>query len=255
MATTYQTLSDFIKKPFGHDINSTRNLELSVDYEKLEKKISVASVLEIDRSNYMVQIKIPSESNVGNYYDVVIHFFTDNPDLVRSRTFENYYIKFFSNSPSFIYRYAALYNINGYLIESLANKYKEEHLNSMPEQTNRSMDMYYDKSIYLACRHLLDNKLSNLNKFTILFKKTKNTEKFLDDVLDVEEVELNNQTKSFEKSVKKEIKKNDSILSSMTKSKTPRVNKPDSAVKYVNAKKPAKKGPTKKRPTRSTVKK
>lgn len=255
MATTYQTLSDFIKNPFGHGLDSNRNLQLSGNYEKLGKKISVANVLEIDRNNYMVQVKIPSESNVGNYYDVVIHFFTDNSDLGRSRTFENYYIKFFSNSPSFIYKYAALYNIHGYLIESLADKYSEEHLNVMPESVNKGLDMYYDKSIYLACRYLLDNKLSNLNKYTIMFKKTKNIEKFLDDILDVEEMTLNNQTKSFEKSVEKEIKKNDSNLGLMNKNKKVRENKPESSIKYIGAKKGTKKGSTKKRPTRSTVKK
>lgn len=254
MATTYQTLGDFIKNPFGQGINSTRNTELSSSYEKLCKKVSVASVLEIDKANYMIQIKIPSESKMGNYYDVVIHFFTDNKDLMIARTFENYYIKFFSNSPSFIYKYAALYNINGYLIESLADKFGKEHLNNMPEQVNKGMDISYDKSIYLACRYLLDNKLSNMNKYVIALKKTRNIQKFLDDVLDVEEVTLNNQVKGFEKSVEKEIKKNDSIMDVMKRKKTTRTNKPDSAVKYVNAKHGEKKGPKKKRPVKSTVK-
>ena len=41
----------------------------------------------------------------------------------------------------------------------------------------------------------------------------------------------------------------------MKRNKTARTNKPDSAIKYVNAKHGTKKGPTKKRPVKSTVKK
>lgn len=260
----YQTLRDFIKLPFGNIPNRPEDMRLQANYTKLMKKISVSDVLEIDKMNYMVHVKIPSETNVGNYYDVVIHFFTDNKELIRERTFENYYIKFFSNSPSFTYKYAALYNINGYLIESLADKFGKDNLNILPNNTNKGMDIMYDKSIYLACRYLLDNKLSNMNKYAIMLKKTKNIEKFLEDVLDTEEISLNNSVSSFKKSVDKEIKKNDENIKK-NKNKNTKTKSDITSITYAKKHK-AKKNtstsginhishPSKKKAVKSTVKK
>lgn len=205
----YQILSEFMEKPFGIVPVSTEKIRLETEYTKLRKEISVANVLEIDNMNYMIHVKIPSETNMGNYYDVVIHFFTDNSKVANERTFERYYIKLFSNSPSFTYRYAALYKQEGYLIDTLADKFSQENLNKMPEKTNVERNLTFDKSIYLAGRYLLDNKLANMNKLVIMIKKTKNIDKILADVLDVEEVTLNNSVASFNRSVNKEIKKND----------------------------------------------
>ena len=108
----YQSIGEFMHSPFG--LNSS--MEKNNKYESLyntfvqSNKIYIAGYTNIEDS-YYVHVKIPSESQKdGKYeYDVVIRFFTDKPELRHVNSLRAYYMQFFSNSPSFIYKYAALY--------------------------------------------------------------------------------------------------------------------------------------------------
>ena len=59
------------------------------------------------------------------WYDVVLQFFIDDELKSRNIALNNYYVKFFSNSPGFVYKYAYLYHQNDMLVEVLADKISE----------------------------------------------------------------------------------------------------------------------------------
>lgn len=203
MTIEYQNMYEFLETPFG-STNSKKN-ELEMVYQKLkrDKKINVVSILELD-SSYFIHVNIPSETHVDTFYDVVIQLFIDvkHKDLI---PIYNYYAKFFSNSPSFVYKYAMLYKTNGYLIESLDVKLDQMFLNVAPSKSNSTLEMTYDKSLYVVCRYLIDNKYTYLTKLGMSIKKTRNVSKFIERIKDFETIQLLSNTSSIEKSIKKEL--------------------------------------------------
>ena len=161
MSKKYQAISDFMRSPFGRTDSMDQNIKYEKMYNEYTKsnKIYVSGYTIIE-SSYYIHIKIPSESQKdGKYeYDVIIRFFTDKPELEKSMSLRAYYMQFFSNSPSFIYKYAALYKKEDYLIRELYDKLDPEYKDVMPEKTNSDMILSYDKSIYFACRFLSDGR-------------------------------------------------------------------------------------------------
>lgn len=203
-----QTLREFIERPF-HQKNEQKYLKYDARYQVYKKsnKIKVVRVLEFEK-NYFIHITVPSESQKGaTVYDVVVQFFTPLSQVERSLSLENYYVQFFSNSPGFIYKYAALYKLEGYLIESLFDKFQPGILDTLPDKANKDYELFYDSSIYYAARYLLDNKLRLLGKFNIKIFSTKDPKKFFEGVQDVESIGIIRDTNKFAMSLKHEINK------------------------------------------------
>ena len=219
MSTKYQTLSEFMRRPFGNS-NST-NMEKAYKYSQRyaeyiqQNKIRVEGYTQVEDS-YYIHIKVPSESKnkdgINYEYDVVIRFFTDNPNVKKQLSLRAYYIQFFSNSPGFIYRYAALYKKYGYLIDILYNKLDPEFKDVLPEKTNANMELSFDNTIYFACRFLSDKNFALLNKKgTTITLKTVNQTKFFNDISDFKSVRLDQA-----------IIQEDRKLKSIRKNKSPR---------------------------------
>lgn len=210
---SHQTLQEFIDKPFGIG-NKEKNIKYRARYETFRKqnKIKVESAIEYEE-NYFVHIKVPSESQKGaSYYDVVIQFFTPNAKVKRQLSLKNYYVQFFSNSPGFVYKYAALYKIEGYLIESLYGKFDPATLESLPTKANKNFELYYDSSIYYASRYILDNPFYVIGKLNIRSFKKKPVESFFGDIQSIEDLNLVRNVVDLETSLKKEIHR-DTVLS------------------------------------------
>ena len=93
--------------------------------------------------------------------------------MIKENTLKNYYVQFFSNSPSFIYKYAVLYKRNGALIENLYDKLNPEYADTLPETTNKTLEVSFDKSIYFTVRFLLDYRFSYLNKIGMIMRLKK----------------------------------------------------------------------------------
>lgn len=209
MLKKYQTIASFMREPF----HQTASMEKNRDYEKLytefsrNHKIYVAGYTEIEDS-YYIHIRVPSESQKGQYeYDVVIRFFTDDPSVQAQTSLAPYYIQFFSNSPGFIYRYAVLYKEKGYLIEALYNKMDPEYKDKLPEKTNPDMKLSYDKSIYFACKFISEHQFRILNKRGLLLQKKKSPEKFFLEISSFKSVKLDQDLLKAERSLKKELEK------------------------------------------------
>lgn len=208
LGVSRQTLDSFIAEPFGKN-RQVKNLDYEIRYQKYKKenKIRIAAVLELEK-NYFVHLKVPSESQKNlAYYDVVIQFFTPDEKIQRQMTVVNYYVQFFSNSPGFVYKYASLYKVEGYLIEALMDKYKPGMLDIMPDHTNKNYDLYFDSSIYYACRFLQEHKMTLLGKFNLKIYQRYNATRFFEGIQDAESAEINRNVAGLENKVIKEIHK------------------------------------------------
>lgn len=200
----FQTLNEFITNPFRNAKDDKRS-QLEQGFTTSKRHITFAGYTQID-DNYLIHIKIPSETKKQQFYDVVILFFTDVMSVKNEVNLKNYYVKFFSNSPGFIYKYAALYNKHGFLIDMFYDKIDSGFINKMPEKANSSMDMFYDKSLYCACRFLQENAITLLNKHQPA-SRTKDTDKFMKDISSFENVKFGNELKDLDKGINRELGK------------------------------------------------
>lgn len=273
MSTKYQSLSEFMRRPFGNS-NST-NMEKAYKYSQRyaeyiqQNKIRVEGYTQVEDS-YYIHIKVPSESKnkdgINYEYDVVIRFFTDNPNVKKQLSLRAYYIQFFSNSPGFIYRYAALYKKYGYLIDILYNKLDPEFKDVLPEKTNANMELSFDNTIYFACRYLSEYKFRLLNKVGIISQHKKSVDKFLADISDFKSAKFDADLINLERQLKKEMDKSKKFSDEKSnKNSTKRtsdnhikragnstgINK--SSIKYIGKKTGSKKGAKNKITSRSTT--
>ena len=206
LSVSSQTLSQFLEKPFGK-ANPDKRLKYELRYLSYKKanKIRVEATMILD-DNYFIHLRVPSESQKGlSEYDVVVQFFTHNEKVKREVTLKHYYVQFYSNSPGFVYKYAALYQIQGYLISSLLGKFTPGMLNTLPEKANKEFELFYDSSIYYACRYLLEHANNTMGKFNFRIFKTKPPEIFFAGIQDVEEAGISRDVASIEKSLLHEI--------------------------------------------------
>ena len=198
----YQTISEFLRAPFGSINNSTQSKlsKYSTLYMENKSKIILNAHTKIEDSWYF-HVKIPSESQKdGNvYYDVVIRFFTDKDSVKASTSLNDYYIQFFSNSPGFIYNYAVLYRKNGYLIDSLYTKLDPRYFDKLPIKTNSKLELSYDKSIYFTCRFLNEKKFKVLSKFGASLGKKLTPTNFFKEIKDFQSVKIENELLTLER--------------------------------------------------------
>lgn len=199
----FQNLGKFIETPFGNS-NQQEKIKMEQAYQRIKKKMRIEGYMKNDK-DYLIHVKVPSETNSNQSYDVIVLFFTDNDSVKRELTLKNYYIKLFSNSPSFIFQYAVMYHNEGYLIDFLFDKMDKEYADVMPKKPK---DLSYDKSIYCACRFLLDDKLIALSKMGIITKHRKNENKFFKDIKTFEDVKLAGELKNLDKKIDKELEEN-----------------------------------------------
>lgn len=187
----YQTLKEFLLSPFGtiQDVNKT--LKYNIRYDSLKSKIHIEGYTSVT-DDYYIHIKVPSESDTTRIYDVIIRFFLPN-----RKAFDNlgkYFVQFFSNSPGFMYQYAVLYRIHGFLIEDLYNKMDPDFINKLPEKSNPNMKMMYDSSIYFACKFLNENSFQYLSKFGLIVRHKKTPDRFFKDISSFKDIKVQMDT-------------------------------------------------------------
>lgn len=248
----YQTLNEFIEAPFGNHIGL--NLEYKIKYDKYRNSNKIKLVtISIIEDRYYALIHVPSESTNLNY-DVVIMFFTEEEKVKKSNTLLNYKCKFFSNSPSFIYKYAALYKAKGYLIEELYEKLDVKYSDKLPEKTNPSNDLCYDKSLFFACQYLLDHRLSCLSKLSTYLRRT-SFDNFVQLIKDYENIKNIIGNKNKDKNINNKKTINNKKISEIIDEHNPlkKINlHPGAKIIKPNAKKAKIKPKSKKRPTNKT---
>ena len=199
----FQTIPEFLSAPFGEPEIKSNELERKYKSLVQKKKISIHSYCKID-DDHLIHIQVGSDTNENEYYDVVLLFFTDDEMIKKTKELRKYYVKFFSNSPSFIYQYAALYKKNGFLIDLFYEKMDQEFADKLPEKVNK---LSYDKSIYSACRFMEDHKAS---AYSILVNNlhSLSPEKFMRGIKDFNDIKSAADLRSIDKKINKELEKN-----------------------------------------------
>lgn len=156
-------IDEFLKNPQGKGaiIPGREQLLMNLDYrlEVMEKYKTIELNIYTNENDVYYHLIIPSENKEReNNYDVILKFKqTDDKDKY-DMSYRQYELEFFSNCPSFTYGYAYVANINGYLIKELADKYEPQVLKYPPTSKNPGMVFGYEKSIYFACRYIMNDK-------------------------------------------------------------------------------------------------
>lgn len=151
------TFDQYIKNP--SNIRSMTN-DLRLFYEvkyrakwdnlMVRENNKVTYHLYTDGTNYFVYIKMPSETVEEFYYDTVIKFSPNEKAASQRASLKTYYVKFFSNDPSFLYNAEYAFNKNKLLIEELTPRMSKMALHTPARETNPNSQVIYIKSLYFA---------------------------------------------------------------------------------------------------------
>jgi hypothetical protein len=252
-----QTLREFVDNPMGKGSNAIPGRQLIQNdlrnrlellLSKPDKKISV-TIYSYGQS-YFFHLIIPSENTKRrNTYDVVLHFIPSE-GATEHKNLNQYYVKFFSNSPSFTYTYAYAFNLNGLFVEELAGKFDERVFENPPVTRNPGEIVSYEKTIFFACQHILNNASKYMVKSAIeLIAKKFNKDEFLKKIRHTETIEReiqreNNRIKREEEEEKRKSKKDTSSknrssnkttgITKRTATSTSRQSKDDDLVKFMD---------------------
>lgn len=114
------------------------------------------------KKDFLFHFFIPSEEFPHNiYYDVAI-LFCYNDEVANQTTINNYTLKLFSNSPNFMFTYTYALNQNDMLIPFLKSKCSRLALTQPPSLRNPIEVYGFEKSVYFACKYIMDNNLNNI---------------------------------------------------------------------------------------------
>ena len=157
------TLMKYITNPTGKGSAYVANRAaikqgLNMQYIKLlrEHRRSFYAVPYIyPNGDILFYVKVPSEFYKTNKisYDVLFLLKYD-----KDRKRYHWEMNTYSNSPSFIFTYAYVYNQHGMLIDKLKSKIPSEALSRPPEVRNPIQSFGFEKSTYIAARYLYDGR-------------------------------------------------------------------------------------------------
>lgn len=164
-------LSEFLENPVGKGDASIPNKTLimgalSGKFDNLINSPKGAAIkMRIYRNatsdEYWFWLVIPTETQRDNTYDIVFHFFDREKRHRRDLSIAKYDFQVFTNTPSFAYTYAYVYQQAGLLIPELADRLGREPITQSPDVRNRNQNIMYDKYIYFAARYILESKKMN----------------------------------------------------------------------------------------------
>jgi hypothetical protein len=212
------TLNQFLINPSGRHtafLSSRESIirDLQTRFFNLMKKTkNLVFKVYKNKDDYIFHFKIPSEKFINElFYDVVLLFTPPDEQTKVDRNITRYEMKFFSNSPAFIFTYAYVLNSNDLLVDILKDKINKKALTEEPSQRNPVETLGFEKSCYFAGLYIKENNL--LNKFQLdnnlfLFKEDDFKKKIKSDEKKLQEYNELKKEKIKEKSkVKKQMKK------------------------------------------------
>lgn len=147
----------YIANPMGikNAVFSNREIYRNLYTEKLDKILlrevgKIKYTLYRDGDDFLIHLKIPSEPIEKFYYDVVIQFYTKDSTIKMSRSLKDYYVKFYSNDPSFVYTFAHAMLKNDMFIRDLVPRMSKQAVKKAATEKNPKNEIGYVKSIYFA---------------------------------------------------------------------------------------------------------
>lgn len=220
------TIHDYYTNPYGKGatfVNVTKMKEdLEARYDNLLAKSKEGFKVKVyrrgkrEKAEFFILLHMPSETVEGLYYDVVIQL-TPWKGTNHSKTINNYHIKFFSNSASFVFTFAYTYNVHNMLVKECISKFDKDTLRKSPTIRNQHNMVGLEKSIFYACHYIMNNlnELSTLNEVAMEF----NERKMLEAISHVDEKLVEYRT------LKRIAKENDDSKSNNTSSSITRKQK------------------------------
>ena len=149
-------LKDFYNNPVGQRSIRTSLVEskrdLIVEYERMSAANMDLKIYKESDSSYWYHFLVPSGGRDNLAYDTVLHLTDPGSNTSNIR---NWKVKFFSNAPSFVFKYAYVYNKHDLLIPELKAKLGELALTQPPHKTNPREQLGFDKSIFFACHYIM----------------------------------------------------------------------------------------------------
>ena len=151
------TFTQYINNPLGekNSVVTNRGMYQKLYRDKLDKILlreggRVNYKLYKSKENYYIHFKIPSEVIDKFYYDTVIEFYTDDSTISKSASLKDYYVKFYSNDPAFVYTFAHAFIENKIFIEDLLSKMSREARKKVAKEKNPGNLVGYVKSLFFA---------------------------------------------------------------------------------------------------------
>ena len=160
---------------------------------------------------YYIYLKIPSEPIPNFYYDVVIEFYTNDPDIKYKKTIKDYFVKFYSNDPAFVFTFAHSMAKNKLFILDLTDKMSKASLKNIAKERNPKDEVGYVKSLYFAYLTIIRYNLFEKIQFRSYGKPYNKAEL----LKNIEHADIKiEKRKSFEDEINKK-EKNDKIRNSV----------------------------------------
>ena len=176
---------------------------LKTDYYNIRQKKEFRSRAFKVLDSIIISVEVPSSSVDNVYYDVAIEF----KDGANTNNLSNCLIAVYSNSPSFVYTYAYVFNQRDLLIDALKVNLGNEPLNTPPNTRNPDTTINYEKSIVFAIFYIQDNDYLNKNNILSSIKIiSKSTIK--NEIRSFEQAQANYHREKANQKLLKENKKN-----------------------------------------------
>lgn len=163
-------IDDYVKSPAGKGaIIPGRDMILTnwdYRFQLLQKEKEIIVNIYTKKNDVYYHFIIPTENkDKNNTYDIILKFVETKNNEKTDSSYRQYEVLFFSNCPSFTYGYAYVANLNGYLIQEFTDKYDEKILKYPPVSKNPGLIFGYEKSLYFACKYLLENRVLLLKTY------------------------------------------------------------------------------------------
>lgn len=151
------TYTQYINNPLGekNSVITNRGMYQKLYRDKLDKILlreggKVKYNLYKSKSNYYIHFKIPSEVIDKFYYDTIVEFYTDDPLKEKGTSLRDYYVRFYSNDPAFVYTFAHAFIKNQLFITDLEPRMTREAVTTVAKEKNPKNLVGYVKSLFFA---------------------------------------------------------------------------------------------------------
>lgn len=160
-------LRDFLKSPnkkkgvpYIRQIKQDLDNAFAKTYRERKDRFGMR-VLKTDHAIYII-VRVPSESLDNIQYDVVVELLPHGD----SESIYEHEVRVISNSPSFVFYHAYVYNKNGLLTDNknLINSIPRQSIRKRPDKTNSYQILLYEKTTYYALKYLFEIKRMTSNR-------------------------------------------------------------------------------------------
>ena len=169
------TFRQYIANPMGkhNAVFSQREVFRQIYTDKFDKlflreagKINYSMYVDAKTDRYIIHIKIPSETVKNFYYDAVIMFYSNDAAAKSSPSLQDYFVKFFSNDPAFVFTYLRVFLKNDLFFEDLKPKASKLALTKDPKIKNPYEVPGYSKILYFAYLFMKSKNLFAKHMYT-----------------------------------------------------------------------------------------